>query len=591
MYYSKGNYESLARPEKPKCVDGKSAYLIGSGLASLAAAAFLVRDGQMEGKRIHILEKDSLAGGACDGYKYDDVGFVIRGGREVDNRYECLWDLFHSVPSLETEGASVLDEFYWLNKHDPNSSNMRATVNRGEDAHTDGKFTLSDKGMQEIMRLFFTPDEALYNRRISEVFSDEVLNSNFWLYWRTMFAFENWHSALEMKLYIKRFIHHIGGMPDFTAVRFTKLNQYESMILPLVKYLEAHDVQFHYGTKVENILFDTQKDKKIATCIEVIRNNTKEHIDLTENDLVFVTNGGCVENSSIGSQNAPASFNYEIKQGGGWDMWRKIAAQDPSFGHPDKFCYDAEQSNWMSATVTTLDNRIPPYIEKICKRDPFSGKVVTGGIVTAKDSNWLLSWTFNRQPHFRNQPKDQLVGWIYGLFTDKPGNYVKKPMRECTGKEICMEWLYHIGVPENEIEDMAEHSANTVPCMMPYITAFFMPREAGDRPDVIPAGSVNFAFLGQFAETKRDTIFTIEYSVRTAMESVYTLLDIDRGVPEVWGSTYDVRDLLNATSKLGDGKRITDLELDPNIKVVFNEALKKIAGTDIEKLLKEYHLI
>ena len=591
MYYSKGNYESLARPEKPKGVESKSEYLIGSGLASLAAAAFLVRDGQMEGKRIHILEKDSIAGGACDGYRYDDVGFVIRGGREVDNRYECLWDLFHSVPSLEKEGASVLDEFYWLNKHDPNSSLMRATVNRGEDAHTDGKFALSDKGMQEIMRLFFTPDEALYNRRISEFFSDEVLNSNFWLYWRTMFAFENWHSALEMKLYIKRFIHHIGGMPDFTAVRFTKYNQYESMILPLVKYLEAHDVQFHFGTKVDNILFDIQKDKKTATCIEVTQNNTKEHIDLTENDLVFITNGGCVENASIGSQDSPAAFNYEIKQGGGWDMWRKIAAQDPSFGHPDKFCYDAEQSNWMSATVTTLDNKIPPYIQKICKRNPFSGKVVTGGIVTAKDSNWLLSWTFNRQPHFRNQPKDQLVGWIYGLFTDKPGNYIKKPMRECTGREICMEWLYHIGVPENEIEDMAGNSANTVPCMMPYITAFFMPREAGDRPDVIPEGSVNFAFLGQFAETTRDTIFTIEYSVRTAMESVYTLLDIDRGVPEVWGSTYDIRDLLHATSKLGDGKRITDLELDPKIKAVLNEAMKKLAGTDIEKLLKEYHLI
>jgi len=591
MYYSKGNYESLARPEKPKDVERKSAYLIGSGLASLAAAAFLVRDGQMEGKRIHILEKDSLAGGACDGYKYDDVGFVIRGGREVDNRYECLWNLFHSVPSLEVEGASVLEEFYWLNKHDPNSSLMRATVNRGEDAHTDGKFAISDKGMQEIMKLFFTPDEALYNRRISEVFSDEVLNSNFWLYWRTMFAFENWHSALEMKLYIKRFIHHIGGMPDFTAVRFTKLNQYESMILPLVKYLEAHDIQFHYDTKVENIIFDTTKDRKVAKRIDIVRNDQKEQIALTENDLVFITNGGCVENSSIGSQNTPAAFNYEIKQGGGWDMWRKIAAQDPSFGHPDKFCYDAEQSNWMSATVTTLDNRIPPYIQKICKRDPFSGKVVTGGIVTAKDSNWLLSWTFNRQPHFSNQPKDQLVGWIYGLFTDKPGNFIKKPMRDCTGKEICMEWLYHIGVPENEIETMAEHSANTVPCMMPYITAFFMPREAGDRPDVIPAGSVNFAFLGQFAETKRDTIFTIEYSVRTAMESVYTLLDIDHGVPEVWGSTYDVRDLLNATSKLSDGKKITDLDLDPNMKVVLKEALKKIAGTDIDKLLKEYALI
>ncbi len=591
MYYSKGNYESLARPEKPQGVERKSAYLIGSGLASLAAAAFLIRDGQMDGKRIHILEKDPIAGGACDGYEYDNTGFVIRGGREVDNRYECLWDLFHSIPSLEEEGASVLDEFYWLNKHDPNSSLTRATVNRGEDAHTDGKFALSNEGMQEIMKLFFTPNEALYNKRISEIFSDEVLDSNFWLYWRTMFAFENWHSALEMKLYIKRFIHHIGGMPDFTALRFTKFNQYESMILPLVKYLEAHNVQFHFGTKVENIVFDTKSDKKVAKVIDIIRDGNEEHIDLTEDDLVFITNGGCVENSSIGNQDTPAPFNYEIKKGGGWDMWRKIAAQDPSFGHPDKFCYDAEQSNWMSATVTTLDDRIPPYIQKICKRDPFSGKVVTGGIVTVKDSNWLLSWTFNRQPHFSSQPEDQLVGWIYGLFTDKPGNFVKKAMRDCTGKEICMEWLYHLGVPENQIEEMAENSANTVPCMMPYITAFFMPREPGDRPNVIPNGSVNFAFLGQFAETTRDTIFTIEYSVRTAMESVYTLLNIDRGVPEVWGSTYDVRDLLNATSKLSDGKKITEMDFSPEQKAVLGEVLKKVAGTDIGKLLKEYQLI
>ena len=166
-----------------------------------------------------------------------------------------------------------------------------------------------------------------------------------------------------------------------------------------------------------------------------------------------------------------------------------------------------------------------------------------------KDSSWLLSWTINRQPQFRSQPKDQCLVWVYGLFSDKPGDYVKKPMRECTGKEICMEWLYHIGVPESEIEELAEHSANTVPVMMPYITAFFMPRAAGDRPDVVPEGAVNFAFLGQFAETKRDTIFTTEYSMRTGMEAVYTLLDIDRGVPEVWGSTYDIRDLLNATTK------------------------------------------
>lgn len=591
MYYSSGNYEAFARPKKPEGVDGKSAYIVGSGLAALTAACYLVRDGQMKGEHVHILEKEQIAGGACDGWKFENVGYVMRGGREMDNHFEVMWDLFRSIPSIETEGVSVLDEYYWLNKADPNYSLCRATVNRGEDAHTNGKFDISDKGAMEIMKLFFTANEDLQNKRITDVFDDEVLNSNFWLYWRTMFAFENWHSALEMKLYIQRFIHHIGGLPDFKALRFTKYNQYESMILPMVKYLESFGVQFHFGVKVVNVEFDCTEKRKQATRIDVIRDGNNESIDLTENDLVFITNGGCVENSSIGSQNTPAPYNHEIKPGGGWDMWRKIAAQDPAFGHPDKFCYDPEQTNWMSATVTTLDQRIIPYIKNICKRDPFSGKVVTGGIVTAKDSSWLLSWTINRQPQFRSQPKDQCLVWVYALFSDKNGDYVKKPMRDCTGKEICMEWLYHIGVPENEIEELAEHSANTVPCMMPYITAFFMPREYGDRPAVVPEGAVNFAFLGQFAETKRDTIFTTEYSMRTGMEAVYTLLDIDRGVPEVWGSVYDVRALLDATVKLRDGKKITDMDVNLIERFALKKLLEKIKGTDIEKLLKEYNVI
>ena len=592
MYYSSGNYEAFARPKKPEGVDNKSAYIVGSGLAALSAACYLVRDGQMQGEHVHILEKGELPGGACDGYKFENLGYVMRGGREMDNHFEVMWDLFRSIPSIETEGVSVLDEYYWLNKEDPNYSLCRATEKCGQDAHTDGKFSISDKGAMEIMKLFFTPNEDLQDKKITDFFDDEVLNSNFWLYWRTMFAFENWHSALEMKLYIQRYIHHIGGLPDFTALRFTKYNQYESMILPMVKYLESHNVRFHYGVQVTNVEFDcSDPAHKLAKRIDVIENNEPGAIDLTENDLVFITNGGCVENSSMGSQNKPAAYNTELREGGGWDMWRKIAAQDPDFGHPDKFCHDPEKTNWMSATVETLDGRIIPYIKSICKRDPFTGHVVTGGIVTVKDSSWLMSWTINRQPQFRDQPKDHCLVWVYSLFTDKPGDFVKKPMRDCTGKEICMEWLYHIGVPEDQIADLAENSANTVPVMMPYIDAFFMPRAYGDRPKVVPDGSVNFAFLGQFAETPRDTIFTTEYSMRTGMEAVYTLLNVDRGVPEVWGSVYDVRDLLNATVKLRDGKKATDMDLSFGEKMVLKKALSKIGGTDVEKLLKQYGVI
>ena len=373
MYYSSGNYEAFARPKKPEGVDNKSAYIVGSGLAALTAACYLVRDGQMKGENVHILEKGSTAGGACDGWRFENIGYVMRGGREMDNHFEVMWDLFRSIPSIETEGVSVLDEYYWLNKADPNYSLCRATENRGQDAHTDGKFNISDKGAMEIMKLFFTPNEDLQDKRITDFFDDEVFNSNFWLYWRTMFAFENWHSALEMKLYIQRYIHHIGGLPDFTALRFTKYNQYESMILPMVKYLEGFGVKIHFGVQVTNVEFDCSDPKhKLAKRIDIIENGEKGGIDLTENDLVFITNGGCVENSSMGSQDKPAPYNTEIKEGGGWDMWRKIAAQDPDFGHPDKFCYDPEQTNWMSATVTTLDERIVPYIQNICQRQIFS---------------------------------------------------------------------------------------------------------------------------------------------------------------------------------------------------------------------------
>ena len=154
-----------------------------------------------------------------------------------------------------------------------------------------------------------------------------------------------------------------------------------------------------------------------------------------------------------------------------------------------------------------------------------------------------------------------------------------------------MEWLYHIGVPVDQIEDMAENSANTVPVMMPYIDAFFMPRAYGDRPKVVPDGAVNFAFLGQFAETPLDTIFTTEYSMRTGMEAVYTLLNVDRGVPEVWGSVYDLRALLDATVKLRDGKPATDMDMKFLEKLGMKFLLSHITGTDIEKLLKEYQVI
>lgn len=596
MYYSSGTYEAFAHPEKPEGVEKKSAYIIGTGLAGLTAAFYLVRDGQMPGNHIHLLEKLELAGGSCDGYKDVHKGFYMRGGREMDNHFEIMWDVFRDVPSIETPNVSVLDEYYWLNKHDPNYSLCRATVNKGEDAHTDKLFKLDKDSAMALSQLFITPEVNLEDKKISDVLPESFWETNFWLYWQTMFAFQKWSSALEMKRYLCRYVHHIDGLPDFSALRFTKYNQYESMILPLIEYLKKHDVDVQFGMDVKNVVIEEVDGKKTAKELIYIKDNEEHSIPLTADDLVFITNGCCTDTSSYGDQTHAPDLSHIVNgQGESWDLWKNIAKQanHDEYGHPDVFCSDTEATNWMSATVETSNEDIIQHIINICKRDPRAGKVTTGGIVTVKDSvnNWFLSWTINRQPQFRSQNKDTVLVWLYALHTDTEGNYIKKAMRDCTGEEICQEWLYHIGMDESKIKNYSENACNTTTCFMPYINAFFQPRKNVDRPKVVPEGAVNFAFIGQFAETPRDTIFTTEYSMRTGMESVYTLLNVDRGVPEVWDSQYDIRELLRAAYYAVDKKKINELPLNFKEKMLLKTVLKNVKGTDLELLLRDTGLI
>ena len=588
MYYTNGNYAAFSRPLKPEGIENKKAYLVGGGLAALSAAAFLIRDGQMPGENICILEELSLSGGGCDGIKSQDRWYLVRGGREMENHFECLWDLFRSIPSIETEGVSVLDEFYWLNQADPPSSPVRVTEDRGQDAHTLHKFTLTDKAALELAELVMTPERELDDKRITDVFSEDFFRSNFWLFWRSMFAFEDWHSAIEMRRYLTRFIHHTPDLTDLSCLKFSRYNTYDSFILPLVRYLESQGVRFLYEITVTNVEFDISAGKKRARRIVCTTAGRDSSIDIGGEDLVFVTLGCNTEQSGLGDDDHPAVVPEGL--GASWVLWQNIAAQSPEFGRPEKFCGDVASSNWESGTVTCIDGAIPAYIEKLTGRDPFSGRVVAGGPITARDSSWLMSWTVSRQPHFRVQKPGELVAWVYGLFSNEPGDFVKKPMKDCTGREIIQEWLYHIGVPEEEIPELSTH-AHCVPCMMPYVTSYFMVRRAGDRPLVVPAGAENFAFLGEFVETPEDTVFTTEYAVRTGMEAVYTLLDLDRGVPEVFASAYDARMLLRATAALLDGRKLTDLRLPLEKKLELKKLMKEIKGTIVEDLLKKYGLI
>jgi oleate hydratase len=569
-----GSYQRV-HTKKPQGIENKKAYLIGSGIASLAAAHYLIRDGHMDPSHITIFEQDSISGGAMDGAGNPDDGFVARGGREMEEHYECLWDLYGDIPSLEEEGRSVLDTFKELNDQDPNYSNVRVIFNRGEKSRN------KDLGLKEehgnaLMKLLLTKEEDLGAMSVEEYFEPSYFQTDMWLYWRSMFAFETWHSVVEMKRYMHRFIHLMPGMSTMRGLVFTKYNQYDSLILPLKKYLETEGVVFRFETTVTDLDIDITGEKKVVQAIHLITQGKEEKIQTTQNDLIFFTNGSMTENSSLGSMDQAPILNRG--KAAVWELWKNIAKKDPAFGHPEVFCQDIDKTKWESFTITAKGEKFRKLLEHFAEREFLPHKTATGGIITIKDSSWLMSVTVNRQPQFKNQPADVTVAWAYALFPDVKGDYIKKAMSECSGKELFEELLYHLGIEEDAMESyLAE--VKVIPAMMPYITSQFMPRVAGDRPDVVPQGSVNLAFLGQFAEIEGDCVFTVEYSVRSAMMAVYTLLDLDKEVPEIYPSQYDIRVLAEASKTMkSNDEGIIKRAVEAFIK-------KKLEHTTLESLL------
>lgn len=543
-----GNYQKI-KTLKPEGIEKKSAFLVGGGIASLAAAAYLIRDGHMDGKNITILEQERLIGGSMDGSGNAKDGYIIRGGREMEEHYECCWDLYGAIPSIIDPDRSVLDEFRELNLADPNESTCRVIHQCGQKADF-SSLGLSDGHIKQLTKLFLATEDALGAATVEQFFDPSFLETDMWCFWRSMFAFENWHSVVEMKRYMERFMHLLPGMSRLKNIMFTKYNQYDSMILPLEKWLKDQNVVFDLCAQVTDLDMDVSGDKKAVTAIHLMRGSKAETIHITENDLVFVTNGSMTESATLGSMHKPAQLNREL--GGSWNLWKNIAKKDASFGRPEVFCSDVDKTKWESFTITCTDSKIAGLLKELTGRDPYSGKAVTGGIITIKDSSWLLSVTCSRQPHFVDQPENVLVLWAYGLFADNVGDFVKKKMCDCTGEELVTELLYHMGMTD-EIPEVLK-TVNVIPCMMPYITSQFMPRVRGDRPEVVPKGSANLAFLGQFAEVPGDCVFTVEYSIRSAIMAVYTLLNLEKKVPEIYEGKYDVRVIAAATKTLYSGR-------------------------------------
>ena len=510
-------------------------YLIGSGIASLASAVYLEKDTGVAGENIIILEKDQILGGALDGAGDPEKGFVVRGGRMHEMHYECYWELLSHIPSLEDPSVSVRDESYEFNERFISKGQARLLK--------DGKkIDVSSYGLSlgqeaDFLKLTFVSEESLGNKRIEDWFDEAFFETKFWYIWTSMFAFQKWSSLAEMRRYMKRFIHLVDGLYELGGVMRTKYNQYDSVVRPMRRYLEEKSVTFEIGKEVIDIDFDISSESKTAKALQM---KDGSEIVLGENDYVFFTNGSITESTDNGSWDTPAKLKG-IAESGSWKLWKKIAAKDTAFGNPSPFCDDIDLQKWYSFTATMKDSTFLDYMEN------FSGNVDgTGGLVTMTDSNWLMSIVIARQPHFPNQPKDVKIFWGYGLYPDREGNFVKKKMSECTGAEMLEELYYHLKIQDLMKPVTESGKVNCIPVSMPFVDSLFMPRTIGDRPDVIPEGATNFAFLGQFAEAPKDCVFTVEYSVRTAQMAVYGLFNTDKEVHPMYDSAHNPRYLVTA---------------------------------------------
>ncbi|MFJ1706656.1 oleate hydratase [Kitasatospora sp. NPDC088346] len=514
------------------------AYLVGGGIAALAAAAFLVRDGDFPGENIHILEELPLAGGSLDGRGNVGGAYVARGGRMLeDEAYTCLWDLLDTVPALEREGLSVRQEILDFNEEIPTAARARL-VDREHRIVDASRLGLDAHDRVELARLLATPESVIGARRIDEFFSEHFFATNFWAMWRTTFAFQNRHSAIELKRYFLRFAQEFPRIHTLSGVRRTRLDQYDSIVRPLTAWLAGHGVRIEHGVKVTDVDFTEADGIRRARRLHLERGGRRETVELDELDLAFITLGSMTADASYGGDDTVPELVRD-KRDGGWALWETLSRKAPDFGRPDVFNGDLAGSAWESFTLTM---RSPALLERI---ERFTGNAPgTGALMTFKDSPWLLSVVVPHQPHFSGQPEDVFTLWGYGLFIDVPGDHTDTTMAGSTGREILDELLGQLGFDDIAAEVRATSTVTTV--LMPYITSQFAPRAPGDRPRVIPHGARNFAFLGQFVEIPQDVVFTVEYSVRGAMHAVHELLGLDIPVPPVHHALSDPRTALRA---------------------------------------------
>ncbi|HZZ59737.1 MAG TPA: oleate hydratase [Roseiarcus sp.] len=504
------------------------AHIVGGGFGGLAAAALLVRNANVPGQDITIYEADEKLGG---GFFLDGdptCGYNLPGA-VFDKEYRCAFDLLATIPTEAYPNISVKEQFFTFNKEHPFVDQTHIVDRDLRPVHS-RRYGLSLRDGFALARLSLTPEAWLDGRRIKEFFPPKFFETEFWLLWSTIMGSLPQHSLIEFRRYLNRFVYLFPDLSTMAHVLRSQFNQHEAFVKPLVAWLDPRDVNFVRGAFVKDIGFMRSAGRMSVNRLVYQRGDAETSVDIAPDDIVLVTTGSQAADISAGSmKTAPTPVNT----GRSWALWAQLAKAHKGFGNPDAFfgVPRIADSRWVTFTVTSTGKEFLDEMTKLTRSDPGSG-----GLLTLKDSNWVLSLSIFDQPEVLSQPPGTSVWWGYGLYPERNGNWVTKPMYQCAGEEILTELLQHLRFSSAAA---IMSSSICIPCNMPYVNNIWLPRRNGDRPPVVPEGVTNLGFLGQYVELEQEIAFTFEYSTRTAWEAIYRLLKRGPAPPRVYQGQWD----------------------------------------------------
>jgi len=512
------------------------AHIVGGGFGGLAAAALLIRNAEVAGADITIYEADELLGGGFFLGGSAQSGYNLPGS-VFDKEFRCTFDLLSAIPSARNPSISVTKDFFDFNDSEPYQDKAHIFDRDGRIVHGP-RFGLSLTDGLRLARVVLTPEAMLYGRRIDEFFPQAFFSTEFWYLWSTIMGSLPQHSVIEFRRYMDRFLYLFGDLSNMTGVMRTPLNQHQNFIEPLVKWLAPHGVNFLTGAFVQDIGFAPLPGRITVNRLDYERGGAATSVAVAPDDIVLVTTGSQAADMSAGSMTeAPRPQ----PTGRSWALWERLARGRTDVGKPDVFFGPPRiaDSLWVTFTVTDTGTE---FVNRMAVLT--NSKAGHGGLVTLKDSGWVLSLSIFHQPEIIGQPTGTSVWWGYGLYPDRIGTFVQKRMAACTGAEILEETLRQLRF-DDQLESIKATSI-CVPCYLPYVNNVWLPWSRGDMPPPVPEGSTNLGLIGQYIDMPSEIAFTIECSVRSAWEAIRALLKRGPAPPPVYQGQYDPKALFGA---------------------------------------------